>query len=116
MVASRCPYRLHLRAAAIRSSTSLAVRYSRVRATEEFTMVGGEPASTVKAMNFPHPGFDTEGKWRVFPQCHYFLSQSVAATTTGLAGRLPLFRPSALRDCLGSRRDRRAGRRDQPNA
>jgi hypothetical protein len=39
-VASRCPYRLDMRAAAIRSSTSLDVRYSRVRATEEFTVFG----------------------------------------------------------------------------
>jgi hypothetical protein len=39
LVASRCPQRLNLRAAACNRSTSAAVRYSRVL-TEEFTMVG----------------------------------------------------------------------------
>src|SRR5258708_9016161 len=43
MVASRCPYRLLFRAAAISASTSEPVRYSRVRSTVEFPMVG--PAS-----------------------------------------------------------------------
>jgi hypothetical protein len=55
MVASRCQYRLDLRAAAISFSTSLAVRYSRVRATEEFTMLGAKALSTAKAMKFPIP-------------------------------------------------------------
>src|SRR5712664_2164640 len=40
MVASRCPYRLPFRAAANSASTSEPVRYSRVRSTVEFTMVG----------------------------------------------------------------------------
>jgi hypothetical protein len=39
MVASRCPQRLDLRAAAIRRSISCSVRYSRVR-TEELTVFG----------------------------------------------------------------------------
>ena len=60
MVASRCPYRLDLRAAAIKPSTSAPVRYSRVRPTEEFTMVGGVVLSASKAMKIPIPRFETE--------------------------------------------------------
>src|SRR5262245_39494954 len=41
MVASRWPYRLDFRAAAIKRSISAVVRYSRVR-TEEFTVVGAD--------------------------------------------------------------------------
>ena len=63
---SRCPYRLDLRAAAINFSTSGPVRYSRVRSTEEFTMVGAEAPSTKKAMNFPHPSFETGEKGLFF--------------------------------------------------
>src|SRR6516165_12086348 len=55
MVASRCPYRLDLRAAAIKISTSELVRYSRVRATVEFTMVGAAAPITFEAIDNPHP-------------------------------------------------------------
>jgi hypothetical protein len=54
-VASRCPYRLDFRAVAISFSTSLAVRYSRVRATEEFTMVGAEGLAIAKAVKILIP-------------------------------------------------------------
>ena len=53
MIASRCPYRLDLRAAAINPSTSAPVRYARVRATDEFTMVGDVVPPTSKAMKIP---------------------------------------------------------------
>ena len=47
--------RLDLRAAAISFSTSAPVRYSQVRPTEEFTMVGGVVLSASKAMKVPIP-------------------------------------------------------------
>jgi hypothetical protein len=57
MVVSRCPCRLDLRAASMSFSTSLPVRSSRVRATEEFTVFGVEaPLSHENT----YPGFETE--------------------------------------------------------
>ncbi len=47
--------RLDLRAAAISFSSSAPVRYSQVRPTEEFTMVGGVVLSASKAMKVPIP-------------------------------------------------------------
>jgi hypothetical protein len=55
MIASRCPYRLDLRAAPISFSTSAPVRYSRVRPTEEFMMVGGVVLSASNAMGISIP-------------------------------------------------------------
>jgi hypothetical protein len=57
--------------------------------------------------------------WRDQPQVlDCGRSESITQPETGLAGRLllVLLRPAALRDCLGSLRDRRAGRREQLNA
>jgi hypothetical protein len=60
---------LDLRAAAISFSTSGPVRYSWVRSTEEFAMVGVAAPSTKKAMDFPHPRVCDWGR-----MIHFFLS------------------------------------------
>jgi hypothetical protein len=57
MVASRWPQRLDLRAAATSTSTSDAVRYSRVLATVEFTIVGAVSSATRESMK-NRPPFD----------------------------------------------------------
>src|SRR5215831_17652349 len=71
MVASRCPQRLNLRAAAINRSTSAAVRYSRVL-TEELTMVGTSRFHLPRSMPEPvnsyiaescRPGHHDEISW-----------------------------------------------------
>src|SRR5258708_38053249 len=59
MVASRCPYRLLFRAAAISASTSDPVRYSRVRSTVEFTMVGAASLPACESMKNAPPKYRT---------------------------------------------------------
>jgi hypothetical protein len=58
-VASRWPYRLFFRAAAIRASTSEPVRYSRVRSTVEFTMVGAASLPACESMKNAPPKYRT---------------------------------------------------------
>jgi hypothetical protein len=53
MVASRWPYRLAFRAVAINLSISARVKYFRVLATEEFTMVGGRAADRLGSHDKP---------------------------------------------------------------
>ena len=50
-------------------STSAPVRYSRVRPTEEFAMVGGVVLSASKAMKTPIPRVDTEAAQRRAYSC-----------------------------------------------
>src|SRR5260370_32697574 len=59
MVASRCPYRLPFRAAAISASTSEPVRYSRVRSTVEFTMVGAVSLPACESIKNGPPKYRT---------------------------------------------------------
>jgi hypothetical protein len=67
MVASRWPYRLAFRAVAINLSISAGVKYSRVLATEEFTMVGGLRRTDLEAMIIRDPRLDTEEVSIIFP-------------------------------------------------
>ena len=97
MVASRCPYRLDSRAVPISSSTSLAVRYSRVRPTEEFTVFGANALATAKAMEIPHPDSTSEEIIRVFPSV---IAHVAGKSRRRMAARRDSSKPNVVRTYL----------------
>src|SRR5215475_7168480 len=110
MVASRCPYRLPFRAAAIRRSISRPVRYSRVR-TGELTVFGPGRRALGFATTFPRFGEKLANYYTFFLQ-YQFEARAGFATPDGQSLRSNLLRAANKSTNLpAARQPDRAGSR-----